>query len=96
LSSIKEQTYYKNAVASCSDFSSSYDDGCSKCIEAISEARDFQLRQLDVKDDDKEEKIVCGVAVLISVVAANLNNQSLIDDFYSCLPALDEFSKSQN
>jgi hypothetical protein len=54
------------------------------------------LRQLDVKDDDKEEKIVCGVAVLISVVAANLNNQSLIDDFYSCLPALDEFSKSQN
>ncbi|KAG6750727.1 hypothetical protein POTOM_045236 [Populus tomentosa] len=94
LSSIKEQKYYKNAVALCSDFSSSYDDGCSICIEAISEARDFQLRQLDVKDDDKEEKIVCGVAVLISVVAANLNNQSLIDDFYSCLPALDEFNEA--
>ena len=54
------------------------------------------MRQLDVKDDYKVEKIVCGVAVLISVVAANLNNQSLIDDFYNCLPALDEFSKSQN
>lgn len=82
MSSIKEQTYYKKAVASCSDFSSSYDDECSSCIEAISEARDFQWRQLNVADDDSEEKIECGVAIIISVVAANLNNQSLmIDDF---------------
>ncbi|KAF9670209.1 hypothetical protein SADUNF_Sadunf13G0044600 [Salix dunnii] len=94
MSSIKEQTYYKKAVASCSDFSSSYDDECSNCIEAISEARDFQLRQLNVTNDDKEEKLVCGVAIIISVVAANLNNQSLmIDDFYRCFPALDEFNE---
>ncbi|KAJ6858335.1 hypothetical protein NC652_040801 [Populus alba x Populus x berolinensis] len=93
LSSRTEQWYYKKALASCTNFSSSYDYGCSSCIEAISDFRDYQLRISNVSANDKKEKIVCGVAVLIFVVAENLKNSAWIDDFYRCLPASDAFSK---
>ncbi|KAJ6854818.1 hypothetical protein NC651_039698 [Populus alba x Populus x berolinensis] len=83
LSSITEQWYYKKALASCTNFSSSYDYGCSSCIEAISDFRDYQLRISNVSANDKKAKIACGVAVLISVVAENLKNSAWIDDFYS-------------
>ncbi|KAG6735424.1 hypothetical protein POTOM_061968 [Populus tomentosa] len=92
LSSITEQWYYKKALASCTNFSSSYDYGCSSCIEAISDFRDYQLRISNVSANDKKAKIVCGVAVLISVVAENLKNSAWIDDFYRCLPASDAFN----
>ncbi|KAL3565021.1 hypothetical protein D5086_033067 [Populus alba] len=81
------------ALALCTNFSSSYDYGCSSCIEAISDFRDYQLRISNVSANDKKAKIVCGVAVLISVVAENLKNSAWIDDFYRCLPASDAFSK---
>jgi hypothetical protein len=93
LSSITEQWYYKKALASCTNFSSSYDYGCSSCIEAISDLRDYQIRTSNVSANDKKAKVVCGVAVLISVVAENLKNSAWIDDFYRCLPASDAFSK---
>ncbi|KAJ6951686.1 hypothetical protein NC653_040976 [Populus alba x Populus x berolinensis] len=65
--------------------------GCSSCIEAISDFRDYQLRISNVSTNDKKAKIVCGVAVLISVVAENLKNSAWIDDFYRSLPASDAF-----
>ncbi|KAJ6951687.1 hypothetical protein NC653_040976 [Populus alba x Populus x berolinensis] len=92
LSSITEQWYYKKALASCMNFSSSYDYGCSSCIEAIPDFRDYQLRISNVNANDKKTKILCGVAVLISVVAENLKNSAWIDDFYRCLPASDAFT----
>ncbi|KAJ6951688.1 LOW QUALITY PROTEIN: hypothetical protein NC653_040976 [Populus alba x Populus x berolinensis] len=61
------------------------------CIEAISDFRDYQLRISNVSTNDKKAKIVCGVAVLISVVAENLKNSAWIDDFYRSLPASDAF-----
>ncbi|KAG6738417.1 hypothetical protein POTOM_058033 [Populus tomentosa] len=93
LSSITEQWYYKKALASCTNFSSSYDYGCSSCIEAISDFRDYQLRISNVSANDRKTKILCGVAVLISVVAENLKNSAWIDDFYRCLPASDAFNE---
>ncbi|KAG6738414.1 hypothetical protein POTOM_058030 [Populus tomentosa] len=69
------------------------DYGCSSCIEAISDFRDYQLRKSNVSTNDKKAKIVCGVAVLISVVAENLKNSAWIDDFYRSLPASDAFNE---
>ncbi|KAL3565031.1 hypothetical protein D5086_033077 [Populus alba] len=65
----------------------------NSCIEAISDFRDYQLRISNVSANDKKAKIVCGVAVLISVVAENLKNSAWIDDFYRCLPASDAFNE---
>lgn len=96
LSSIKQDSKYKNTLDLCSNFSSSYNDACTNCTGAILDARDHYLSQLHLNNDDNKETTICGLAVVVSVAAANVNNKSLMDDFYSCLPTLDEFGKSYN
>ncbi|XP_015578671.2 probable leucine-rich repeat receptor-like protein kinase At5g49770 [Ricinus communis] len=92
LSSIKEDSYYKNAVSKCSNFdSSSFNDACSNCTMAILGATDGLLSRLNVDKDKNYERAVCTIAIIVSVAAANKVDPFFIDDFYRCLPALDEF-----
>ncbi|KAA8534696.1 hypothetical protein F0562_032213 [Nyssa sinensis] len=95
LTSIREEQSYKDASRKCSQFStstsSSFDDTCRDCSRAVVEARDRLLDKLNVKKNGRE-KAICGVAVVISIAASREfddHNNSLVDDFYSCLPALD-------
>ncbi|XP_058003610.1 probable serine/threonine-protein kinase PBL28 [Hevea brasiliensis] len=88
LSSIKEESYYKKAVAKCSDFSSSFDDVCFNCTAEILAATGGLMGKLTA---DNDEGAVCVVATVIYIAAANINQSSFIDDFYRCLPALDAY-----
>ncbi|KAJ4849737.1 hypothetical protein Tsubulata_016123 [Turnera subulata] len=93
LSSLQSQWYYNRAVELCSGFNTSFDDVCTNCTQAILDARDQQLKELNVKSDNKE-KSICGLAVVISVVASKvdgLDNQTLLNDFYKCLTLLDSY-----
>ncbi|XP_050224712.1 probable leucine-rich repeat receptor-like protein kinase At5g49770 [Mercurialis annua] len=88
LSSIKEDSYYKKAVSTCSSFNSApYNDACSNCTAAISAAIDGLMSKLNAENG----KAICTVAMIISIAAENVVDPVFIDDFYNCLPALDEF-----
>ncbi|KAF2288251.1 hypothetical protein GH714_005282 [Hevea brasiliensis] len=52
LSSIKEESYYKKAVAKCSDFSSSFDDVCFNCTAEILAATGGLMGKLTADNDE--------------------------------------------
>ncbi|KAG8649833.1 hypothetical protein MANES_08G147300v8 [Manihot esculenta] len=86
LSSIKEDFHYQNALATCSDFNSSFDDVCSNCTAAILAATDSLTEKLEA-----EERATCAIATVIYIAAAKIDDPSFVDNFYRCLPALDAF-----
>ncbi|KAF8388470.1 hypothetical protein HHK36_027142 [Tetracentron sinense] len=88
LSSFENDNQYREALDNCSQLNSSFDYACPKCTQAIIDARDHQLAQFRVNTNDTE-KAICGVAVVISVAAAKIEDRPFVSDFYSCLHALD-------
>ena len=93
LASIQQDPVYKIALDACSKFSTSFDHACNNCTRAIFDAVNSQLHHIGVSDDDPQIPI-CTVAVVVSVAAGKLQNLSSVDDFYSCLLALDEYGKT--
>ncbi|CAK9137748.1 unnamed protein product [Ilex paraguariensis] len=78
-----------NASKQCAQFSSpSFDTACGNCVEAIKQERDDLLKNLKAKGNNTE-KAICGVAVVISVAAAEHNDSFVIDDYYrNCVEAI--------
>ncbi|KAL2549390.1 putative leucine-rich repeat receptor-like protein kinase [Forsythia ovata] len=77
-------TEYQYVINQCSLFnSSSFDDACGNCTAAISKARDDLSSQ-----GNENDKATCMLAVIVSIIAENMNNTSIINDFNRCLPAL--------
>ncbi|MCD9640465.1 hypothetical protein HAX54_025802 [Datura stramonium] len=94
LTDIVQDQNFKDVRDNCSGFSSSnFDDACRDCTTAIKSTRDHFLHQFNAKDNETESAI-CLVAVVISVATAKLNDPSLMDDFFRCLPALNTLEKS--
>ncbi|CAN4115241.1 unnamed protein product [Withania somnifera] len=94
LTNIVQGQNFKEARDNCSGFnSSSFDDVCRGCTSAIKFARDQFLDKFNAKDNETERSI-CLVAVVISVATTKLDDPSLMDDFFSCLPALNTLDKS--
>ncbi|MCD7450428.1 hypothetical protein HAX54_006063 [Datura stramonium] len=94
LTDIVQDQNFKDVRDNCSGFSSSnFDDACRDCTTAIKSTRDHFLHQFNAKDNETE-KAICLVAVVISVATAKLNDPSLMDDFFRCLPALNTLEKS--
>ncbi|KAL0298557.1 UNVERIFIED_CONTAM: putative leucine-rich repeat receptor-like protein kinase [Sesamum radiatum] len=78
-----------NIVLQCSRFgSSSFDKACGGCTSAISKELDRMLHDMEVDRSDHTEKAVCLVSLIVSVIAGKMNNNTGIDDFNRCLPAL--------
>lgn len=80
----------RNVIDKCSLFGSSslFDDACGNCTSAISNKAENLAIGLKVGGSVTEEA-TCLVAVVVSVLAAKMNNNSVgIDDFNRCLPAL--------
>ncbi|KAL0285872.1 UNVERIFIED_CONTAM: putative L-type lectin-domain containing receptor kinase V.6 [Sesamum calycinum] len=78
-----------NIVLQCSRFgSSSFDEACGGCTSAISKELDRMLHDMEVDRSDHTEKAVCLVSLIVSVIAGKMNNNTGIDDFNRCLPAL--------
>lgn len=50
------------------------------------------MKQL-LLDGADEDKAVCGLALVILVAAAKIDDPSWVNDFFSCLPALDRKGK---
>ncbi|PHT31983.1 hypothetical protein CQW23_28320 [Capsicum baccatum] len=96
LTKIVQNQNFKDVRDNCSGFSSfSFDDACKHCTSAIKSLRDHLLDQFNAKDNDTE-RAICLVAVVISVATTQLNAPSLMDDFFSCLPALNTLDKSSD
>ncbi|XP_022893069.1 probable leucine-rich repeat receptor-like protein kinase At5g49770 [Olea europaea var. sylvestris] len=74
----------QDVIYQCSLFNSSlFDDACGNCTTAISNARDAMSAQ-----GNETEKATCLLALIVSVIARNMNNTSIVNDFDRCLPAL--------
>ncbi|KAI9185558.1 hypothetical protein LWI28_008374 [Acer negundo] len=90
LSTISPRKEFHDALDKCSRFNSSFDDSCRSCTGAVVAARDNLLN--DSKGHgDNNEKAICGMAVVVSIVATNLDDSSSVDDLFSCLNALDVY-----
>ncbi|CAI9759265.1 unnamed protein product [Fraxinus pennsylvanica] len=77
-------TEHQDVINRCSLFNfSSFDDACRNCTTAISNARDVMSAQ-----GNKTDKATCLLALIVSVIAKNMNNTSIISNFDRCLPAL--------
>ncbi|KAL0307553.1 UNVERIFIED_CONTAM: putative leucine-rich repeat receptor-like protein kinase [Sesamum angustifolium] len=73
----------------CSRFgSSSFDDACETCTEAISTALDSLMKNLKIDRNDPTEKAVCLVSLIVLVIAGRINRTSATDDLDRCLPGL--------
>ncbi|XP_059627274.1 probable receptor-like protein kinase At1g11050 [Cornus florida] len=88
LSIIRQEQTYQDALKKCSQFNSSFDDSCQTCTAAITTARDNLLDLFKAKGKDSEKKL-CGVATVTSIAAELMDDHSSVEDFYSCLYALD-------
>ncbi|XP_009597938.1 probable receptor-like protein kinase At1g11050 isoform X2 [Nicotiana tomentosiformis] len=93
LTNVLQDDNFKDVRDKCTGFDSSFDDACRNCTGAIKSARDHYLDQFYARDNDTE-RATCVMAVVISVAATKLNDPSSIDDFFSCLPALNSLEKS--
>ncbi|KAJ8558464.1 hypothetical protein K7X08_005230 [Anisodus acutangulus] len=94
LTNIVQDQNFKDVRDKCTPgFSSSFDDACKDCTSAIRSARDHFLDQFDARDN-RTERATCVVAIIISVATTKLNDPSSMDDFLSCLPALNTLEKS--
>ncbi|KAK2982063.1 hypothetical protein RJ640_003188 [Escallonia rubra] len=81
----------QNATTMCARVSeSSFDNTCSNCINAVNDARNHLFDQLNLKGNETENAI-CGVALVTSIAAQNVNDPPLIDNIYRCLHALDQY-----
>ncbi|WCJ18816.1 Protein kinase superfamily protein [Euphorbia peplus] len=90
LSSVKDNPHYKNALAMCSNFNS-FDDSCTNCTAAIINAADNLFLSFGANKDKHDERDICVLSIVISVAASNMVDQFILDDFYRCLPSLDQF-----
>lgn len=87
LSTFNDDPNYLRVFKSCSSFTPSFDSSCKSCTGAILQARDHLQDQLEAVRNQRE-RAICGVAVIIAIAATEFSNQSVAQDFYSCLPAL--------
>ncbi|KAK6777942.1 hypothetical protein RDI58_024660 [Solanum bulbocastanum] len=86
---------FKDVRDNCSSLTSSnFDHACKDCTSAIKSVRDHFLNQFNAKDNETE-RAICLVAVVISVTTTKLNDPSLIDDFFRCLPGLNTLDGEQ-
>ncbi|CAL2269694.1 unnamed protein product [Prunus armeniaca] len=92
LSGLRQDQRFLDALSNCSQFGNAFDNVCRKCTGAFSALREHLLRKYDVKDVNKTETAICGVAAMISIAAANMNGSFSVDiDYIRCLSMLDTF-----
>lgn len=58
--------------------------------------RDYLLEEFNANGDgdDDNEKATCGLAVVITVTAANFDDRSSLADLYNCLHSIDQIGKN--
>ncbi|VVA13048.1 PREDICTED: probable [Prunus dulcis] len=92
LSGLRQDQPFQDALSNCSQFGNAFDNVCRKCTGAFSALRDYLLKKYNVKDENKTETAICGVAAMISIAAANMNGSFSVDiDYIRCLSMLDTF-----
>lgn len=92
LSQIQLNPYYTEAVDTCSSLNSSFDSSCKNCTDAISIVVENLLQVLGKKQDNGE-RIICSLAVVISVAATRATDGSFGANLLSCMSFLDDFGK---
>ncbi|XP_026384147.1 proline-rich receptor-like protein kinase PERK3 [Papaver somniferum] len=82
---------YENLIGNCtSQFSTSFNNTCKDCAKAITDTRD-ELMDLTNVNDKKNgtAKEICVFLVVVAAAVEHIGDSSWINDFYSCLLALD-------
>ncbi|XWS57817.1 hypothetical protein CRYUN_Cryun09bG0206100 [Craigia yunnanensis] len=95
LTKIESEPSYQDALKACSNLGSSFDDSCKKCTDAMGNAVENQLELLQRKKNHTE-RAICGLAVVISVAAAKVDNHSFVADFLRCMSSLDDLDPGYN
>ncbi|PQQ14885.1 putative leucine-rich repeat receptor-like serine/threonine-protein kinase [Prunus yedoensis var. nudiflora] len=92
LSGLSQDQPFLDALRNCSQFGNAFDGVCRNCTRAILALREFLLKRYGVKDENKTETAICGVAAMISIAAANMKGSFSVDiDYIRCLSMLDKF-----
>lgn len=95
LSQIQGSPPYSEAVKLCSDLSSSFDNTCKNCTDAIAKVAE-SLLELVKRPKDHTERTLCSLAAILSVAAANITDSSFGPNLFSCMSSLDDFGKGHN
>ncbi|KAH9728300.1 protein kinase domain-containing protein [Citrus sinensis] len=91
LSLIQRNEEFQGVLQSCSRFNSTtFADACRNCTTAVVKFRDYLLEEFNADGDDDNEKATCGLAVVITVTAANFDDRSSLADLYNCLHSIDQ------
>ncbi|PPD69850.1 hypothetical protein GOBAR_DD33262 [Gossypium barbadense] len=90
LSQIQGSPPYLEAVKLCSDLSSSFDNTCKNCTDAIEKVAE-SLLALVQRQKDHTERTLCSLAAVLSVAAANVTDSSFGPNLFSCMSSLDDF-----
>lgn len=95
LSLIQRNEEFQGVLQPCSRFNStSFADACRNCTTAVVKFRDYLLEEFNADGDDDNEKATCGLAVVITVTAANFDDRSSLADLYNCLHSIDQIGKN--
>ncbi|KAK6243428.1 hypothetical protein QUC31_009837 [Theobroma cacao] len=89
LTKIQNEPSYQDALKACTNLGSSFDDSCKICTDTMGNAVENQLELLQMKKNHTE-RAICGLAVVISVAAAKVDNYSFVADLFSCMSSLDD------
>ncbi|CAI9090942.1 OLC1v1025840C1 [Oldenlandia corymbosa var. corymbosa] len=89
LSNFTKDSSYQDALHQCSSFNPSFNETCKNCTAAFTTARDKFLNNLS-ETENKTENFICTVALITAIAAGETGGQSVTDDFFRCLPALNK------
>ncbi|KAI4350140.1 hypothetical protein L6164_010649 [Bauhinia variegata] len=85
LRDIQANKSYQQALDKCSHFDQPFPQTCSECTDAILKVRDAFYELTDAKDNITDtERVVCGVAALVSVAAGKPEDPAVTDKFLRC------------
>ncbi|XVF30922.1 hypothetical protein REPUB_Repub16aG0100300 [Reevesia pubescens] len=90
LSDIQRNPFYTQAVDICSKLSSSFENSCKNCTEAIANVVGNLLQLLQGQQSSRE-RTICNLAAVISVAAADATDSSFGANLFSCMSSLDDF-----
>ncbi|XP_022718983.1 cysteine-rich receptor-like protein kinase 4 [Durio zibethinus] len=90
LSDIQGNAYYPEAVDICAKLSSSFDNSCKNCTDAIAKVVE-NLLELFKGQKNGTERTICNLAAVISVASTSVTDNSFGANLFSCMSSLDDF-----
>ncbi|KAK6915285.1 SPARK domain, partial [Dillenia turbinata] len=91
LTSINHYVWFQKVSSKCLNFGDSlFKNACNDCINDFKDASYHLLNDIELHKG-KNDKAICAVALVTAIAAQRIYDKPSVDNFYTCLHALDEF-----